>query len=188
MTTSQWFFGRGGVQHGPVSEDVLRRMVDAGELRPDDLVWREGMAAWQAAREVPGLLDVVAVAPPPLPGPGEGPRVNVATHVPGSPIGYARPNEYHPPPPGIGNDAGMRMLLPVGRSGWAIAAGYLGLLSLGCFFLGPAAILCSVMAMRDMKLHPERHGMGRVVTGFVLGGIGTIVLCIFSVGFVRGFR
>ena len=30
----------------------------------------------------------------------------------------------------LGDDAAMRMLLPVGRSGWAIAAGYLGLFSL----------------------------------------------------------
>ena len=186
MSTYQWFFGRDGVHHGPVSEEVLRRMVDSGELGPDDLVWREGLAAWQPAQQVPGLLDMVAVAPPPLP--GEGPRVSAATYAPGSPLGYARPGQYRSPAQGIGADAGMRMILPVGRSGWAIAAGYLGLLSLGCFILGPVAILCSVMAMRDMKLHPERHGMGRVITGFVLGGIGTIVLCIFSVSLMRGLR
>ena len=185
MSISQWFYGRDGVQHGPVSEDALRRMIDSGELRPDELVWREGVAAWQPAREVPGLLDVVSMAPPPLPGPGEGPRVGVPTYVPGSPLGYARPRDQQAAPQGMGADAGMRLILPVGRSGWAIAAGYLGLLSLGCFFLGPAAIVCSVMAIRDMKLHPERHGMGRVITGFVLGGIGTIVLCVFSFAWLR---
>jgi hypothetical protein len=185
MAGSQWFFGRNGVHHGPVSDEVLRRMVDSGELRPDELVWREGMAAWQPAQEVPGLLDVVAVAPPPLPGPGEGPRVGTPTYMPGSPLGYARPNQTQAAPQGIGADAGMRMILPVGRSGWAIAAGYLGLLSLGCFFLSPVAIVCSVMAMRDMKLHPERHGMGRVITGFVLGGIGMIILCVFSFSLMR---
>ena len=58
---------------------------------------------------------------------------------------------------------------------------YCGLLSLICWILGPAAILCGVMALRDMKLHPERHGMGRVWTGFILGGIGTLILCMFGV-------
>ena len=29
----------------------------------------------------------------------------------------------------IGDDPAIRMLLPVGRSGWAIASGYLGLIS-----------------------------------------------------------
>ena len=46
--------------------------------------------------------------PPPLP---------YGSQPPGLPV----------PTPRIGDDAGIRMLLPVGRSGWAIAAGYLGL-------------------------------------------------------------
>ena len=188
MTASQLFYGRGGVQHGPVSEDVLRRLIDTGELRPDDLVWREGMESWRPAAEVPGLLDVVSLGPPPLPAPGEAQRVGVPTYTPGSPIGYARPNQQTAPPQGMAADAGMRLILPIGRSGWAIAAGYLGLLSLACFILAPAAILCSVMALRDMKLHPERHGMGRVITGFVLGGIGMVMLTIFSIGLMRAWR
>ena len=180
MNTPQWFYGRDGAQHGPVSEDELRRLVDAGQLSAHDLVWREGMADWQPAQDVPGLLDVVAVGPLPIPPPGQAPRQHSAIQAPGGPIGYARPHEYHPPPPGVGDNAGMRLLLPVGRSGWAIAAGYCGLISLGCWLLAPAAILCGVMAIRDMKMHPERHGMGRVITGFVLGGIGTIFLCLFG--------
>src|SRR5439155_1847526 len=140
------------------------------------LVWREGMAQWQAAQDVPGLIADVAVGPPPLPPAG---------HARGAPIHYAHPTHRPAPPPGIGDDAAMRMLLPVGRSGWAIAAGYCGLLSLLCWLLGPAAILCGVMALREMKMHPERHGMGRVWTGFILGGIGTLILCIYGSVMVR---
>lgn len=179
MSPANWFYGREGVQHGPVGEDELRRLVDSGLLGPHDLVWRDGMPAWQPAQDVPGLLDVVALGPPPLPDPAA-PRLGIARHAPGGTIGYARPAEYQPPPPGPGDNAGMRMLLPVGRSGWAIAAGYCGLLSLFCWLLGPAAILCGVMAIRDMRLHPERHGMGRVVTGFVLGGLGTLILSFYG--------
>jgi hypothetical protein len=174
MDTPQWFYGRDGVRHGPVSEEELRRLAGEGELRTHDLVWRDGMATWQPAGQVAGLLPDVALTPPPIPA---GP--------PFAPIGYANPQQRPPPQPGAGDDAGMRMLLPVGRSGWAIAAGYCGLLSLACWILGPAAILCGVMALRDMKIHPERHGMGRVITGFILGGVGTLILCAYGLTFMR---
>lgn len=65
-------------------------------------------------------------------------------------------------------DAGMRMLLPIGRSIWAIAAGYLGLLSvLGIF--APLAVLIGVVAIRDIKKNPRLHGMGRAIFGIVMG-------------------
>lgn len=47
------------------------------------------------------------------------------------------------------------------------------------------AIRHSVMALRDMKLHPERHGMGRVWTGFILGSIGTLILCFYGLTVMR---
>ena len=65
-------------------------------------------------------------------------------------------NYAAPPPPGhyrdIGDDPKMRMLLPVGRSPWAIVAGYLGLLSPLMIF-APFALIVSIIAMRDIKRH-----------------------------------
>lgn len=60
------------------------------------------------------------------------------------------------------------MLVPIGRSGLAIAAGYAGLLS---FIpgVGLAAIVLGVLALRDIKAHPEKHGAGRAWTGIILG-------------------
>jgi hypothetical protein len=86
-----------------------------------------------------------------------------------SPAAAVRPAED------IGQNAGMRMLLPVGRSGWAIAAGYFGLFS---FVVCPApiALVLGLVAIRDIKRNPERHGMGRAVFGLVMGILGTIVL------------
>lgn len=88
-----------------------------------------------------------------------------------------------PPPlpvkPEIGDDLGMRMLLPVGRSGWAIAAGYLGLFSI-IILPAPIAIIVSLIAIRDIRKskdspHPK-HGMGRAIFGLVMGLIGTCVI------------
>ena len=70
------------------------------------------------------------------------------------------------------SDAVTRMLIPVDRSGWAIAAGYAGLFSLICF-PAPIAIVLGLVAIRDIKRHPDRHGMGRAVFGLVMGIVGT---------------
>jgi hypothetical protein len=78
-------------------------------------------------------------------------------------------------PDELGESAGMRFLLPVGRSGLAIAAGYLGLFSL-IVFPAPLALLFGLLAIRDMNRHPEKHGMGRAVFGVVMGAIGTAIL------------
>lgn len=74
-----------------------------------------------------------------------------------------------PTPTGnIGDDAAIRMLLPVGRSGWAIAAGYAGLLSPLLVF-APLALLFGILALRDIKRNRQRHGKGRAVFGVVMG-------------------
>ncbi len=69
-----------------------------------------------------------------------------------------------------GASLGMQMLLPVGRSAHAIAAGYLGLLSF-IPFVGYLAIVFSVLAILDLRKHREKSGWGRVVVGLLMGGI-----------------
>jgi hypothetical protein len=71
------------------------------------------------------------------------------------------------------------MLLPVGRSAWAIAAGYLGLLSL-IVLPAPLALVVSIIAIWDIRRsksspHPK-HGMGRAIFGLVMGVLGTAII------------
>jgi len=80
----------------------------------------------------------------------------------------------------LGDDAGMRLLLPVGRSGWAIAAGYLGLFSLLGVF-APFALATGILAVYDIKRNPKKHGLGRAIFGIVMGALGTIVLVIIAI-------
>ena len=77
--------------------------------------------------------------------------------------------------PDLGDDAGIRMLLPVGRSGWAIAAGYLGLISVLCL-PSPLALIAGIMAIREIRRDRKKHGIGRAIFGIIMGGIGTIAL------------
>jgi hypothetical protein len=150
-----WYYRRGEAQLGPVSWEELVGAARTGGLGTGDLVWTDGMAQWQPAASIPGLL-------PQLP-PGAMPPV--------------RPVYAGPTRPSQGDDPMMRMLLPVGRSGWAIAAGYLGLLSfLGIF--APAALVVGIVAVRDIGQHPEKHGLGRAWFGIVMGVLGSIALAV----------
>lgn len=62
----------------------------------------------------------------------------------------------------IGDDAGMRMIIPVGRSPLAIIAGYLGLFSL-VLIPAPFALVFGILAVNDIKKNPKKHGMGRAI-------------------------
>lgn len=79
------------------------------------------------------------------------------------------------PSKSVGADPTMRMLLPVGRSFWAIASGYFGLLSVLLIF-APFALITGILAVLDIKNNPEKHGMGRAIFGIVMGGLFSLIL------------
>lgn len=65
MSTVAWYYAKNDQQFGPVTGAELRQLAVAGQITPDDLVWREGLESWIEARRVKGLLDTVPVAPSP---------------------------------------------------------------------------------------------------------------------------
>jgi membrane protease subunit (stomatin/prohibitin family) len=67
LPTAEWFVGVGGQQQGPFDLAALAAQAAAGTLSRDTLVWRNGMAAWTAAGQVPELGSAFASVPPPLP-------------------------------------------------------------------------------------------------------------------------
>ncbi len=99
------------------------------------------------------------------------------------PYGDPRDLDIRRKPPNVGDDPAMRLLLPVGTSVWAIAAGYLALFSVLCV-PSPLALIAGIMAIREMRRDPTKHGMGRAVFGIVMGGIGTAFLLLMLVAFV----
>ena len=80
----------------------------------------------------------------------------------------------------IGEDPGIRMLIPVGRSAYAVIAGYLGLFSL-IFFPAPLALIFGILGVIDIKKNPKKHGMGRAVFGIIMGVIFSIPLILLVV-------
>ena len=66
MSNRNWFYASDGQQKGPLPEAQLRDLIARGMVRPDTLVWTEGMSGWQKAAEIPGLIPS-AGAPPAFP-------------------------------------------------------------------------------------------------------------------------
>jgi len=69
MSNRSWFFAAKGQQQGPYPEAQLRALIVKGAVTADTLVWSEGMAGWQKAGDIPGLLSGGS-GPPTVPAPG----------------------------------------------------------------------------------------------------------------------
>jgi GYF domain 2/Domain of unknown function (DUF4190) len=164
MVDEGWHYSDGVQQAGPVARAQLVSMLAAGIVQPTWLVWRAGMAEWAPASSVPELAFTPGQPPP----------------LPAEPLGYRSPP---PPSRSLGEDLGMRVLLPVGRSPWAIVAGYLGLFSV-LLLPAPLAIVFGLVAIRDIRKHPEKHGMGRAIFALVMG-FGCIAGFVAMIVFMR---
>ncbi|MCQ2252047.1 MAG: SPFH domain-containing protein [Bacteroidales bacterium] len=59
-----------GQQQGPLQMMQIQQMAQMGQINGDTLVWKQGMAAWAAAKTVPELAAMFTPAsmPPPMPG------------------------------------------------------------------------------------------------------------------------
>lgn len=79
-----WYYYQNGQQVGPVPVDTIRGLAAQGQLRADDLVWREGMPQWSPLRQVPELSGGL----PPSGHAATGPAAQ-----PQAPIGYYTPTQ-----------------------------------------------------------------------------------------------
>ena len=72
---AQWYVARpGGQRDGPMTFDALKQRAAAGSVTAGDLVWREGMPAWQPARDLLELFrERGPNVPPPVPPVSAGP-------------------------------------------------------------------------------------------------------------------
>lgn len=85
-----------------------------------------------------------------------------------------------PPTKKQADDTALSMVVPINVSAWALIAGYLGLFALVAF-PAPFAIFAGIMAVRDLKRNPTKHGMGRAVFGIIMGSLGSIALVIILI-------
>ena len=55
-----------GQQVGPLNESEISRLIMNKQISKDTLAWVPGMAGWQPIEQVPAILKIVALTPPPL--------------------------------------------------------------------------------------------------------------------------
>ncbi len=68
MSSGFWHCAIDGQQQGPYSVDQLREMAQRGAIRPDTLVWTDGMADWQPINATPLYAALAGGAPAPSAG------------------------------------------------------------------------------------------------------------------------
>lgn len=123
--------------------------------------------------EVPLIAEVVVDNPPQAPVPPyANPYANAAPGIP-TESSAAYPNASPGP---RSSDPALRMIIPIDRSIWAIAAGYLGLFALICF-PAPIALIVGIVALRDINQSGgKKHGLGRAWFGIIMGALFTLIL------------
>ncbi len=169
-----WFYLSGGTSVGPLGDAEFRELVARGRVRPETAVWSAGLGAWRRAQTVYELVEALRA--------GSGARAKAPPTVRGQVV--VRPLGVGPvtgmgsaTPPGVV----VRLLAPVGRSSLAIAAGYLGLLSVLIVF-APFAIVLGVLALRELGRRPELSGRGRAWFGIVMGSAAMLAFALMLGG------
>ena len=67
MPTTQYFVAVNGQQSGPFTIPQLQQFAQMGEFTAQTLVWKQGMAGWEAAGNVAELAQLFAPVMPPMP-------------------------------------------------------------------------------------------------------------------------
>jgi membrane protease subunit (stomatin/prohibitin family) len=64
---NSYFVSVNGQQAGPFDMNTLKNMIVQNQLTKTTFVWKQGMAAWAAAGEVPDIAPLFGAVPPPPP-------------------------------------------------------------------------------------------------------------------------
>ena len=88
-----WQIDRDGARFGPYSWERMVQLAAAGNIGPRDQVWNEGMASWQNAAAIQGLLPQAAYPA------GQGATQPVSYTPPSQEPVSQQPVSYTPPPP-----------------------------------------------------------------------------------------
>jgi len=64
---AQWYAGIDNQQAGPFNPEALKQMIQQKRVKPETLVWKQGMADWTPASQVPEISGLFGSTPPPFP-------------------------------------------------------------------------------------------------------------------------
>jgi hypothetical protein len=167
----EYFFAIGSEQRGPVT---LEQLATAG-LKPDTLVWRDGLPEWTAADALPELA---ALFQSPQAATGAATPVTPVA-PPGGPVPSPVPALAYQTSASVGGS----------QNGMAIAALVLGIVALVTMICdgfglipGILAIIFGVLARKQIG-NREAQGWGMATAGLICGSIavGLVVLGIIAI-------
>jgi len=191
----QWYYNEGSERRGPVSHEELQSLISQGRVGPDNLAWREGMANWVRAGDLPELAPLFSPPsetsspqipqPPPAPHSQPRPQSNTfGSHAPGSAQPQGGANIY-------GSRQQNFSYSPVpDNNEMAIASVALGILALCCcgLFTGIPAVVCGHIARNQIAdSNGAQTGGGLALAGLILGYISIIGSVIYALLFFGGF-
>ena len=61
-----YFVAINGQQVGPLNDTELSQLISQKKVTKDTLAWIPGMTGWKPIEQVPAILKLVALTPPPL--------------------------------------------------------------------------------------------------------------------------
>lgn len=126
-----WYYASNNARQGPVTETELRDRIQRGEVKPDDLIWTDGMPDWVKSKDsIFGPQSASAATPPPVEG--------VVQPVPTPPV-----QEAYAPPLASGRAAPMQEL-PAGLQSWMKFNGIMFILQGAFYSLGCIGIIAGV--------------------------------------------
>lgn len=64
---AQWYVVQNGERTGPFTDDGLKKLIDSRAVGAETLIWKAGLADWQAASKLAETASMLASTPPPLP-------------------------------------------------------------------------------------------------------------------------
>lgn len=97
-------------------------------------------------------------------------------------------DDYMPPTSNWKNDQLITLGAAPGQSSYATAACLLGPLSLFLFPFAPLALLLGILALRDIRRHPEKTGTSRAWLGIVTGALVTLILLALGIALLVAYH
>ena len=158
MSAAEWYYTLNNQQQGPVTLEALQAMAGNGQIQRTDLVWRQGMANWQPAGDVPGVFGGSAAAP----GGWQGPPMGGAPvgGYPGQQLGYGG---YANVGPSLAKEAKEAMIYSI-----------VGIFCCG-IILGPIGLFKGLNVQKQMEATGNYEGKGMATAAVVIGIIVTIL-------------
>ena len=95
MAEPNYYYNKGGTPTGPITIVELKELATSGQVKPTDLVWREGTPSWVPAATVKGLFSSTAPAagsPPPPPTSSGPPPISATSSGTSTPPPASRTN------------------------------------------------------------------------------------------------